>query len=239
VIKKKSIRPWYISFTALWKDAKNFEYLREMLFDDLGCLKHRPAHHLPVRKDEWHSTIFAVLRINGWDEKKYRSAEDNALTILRQLVSTCKTEIETLKASFTPFSLEAYELVCFDNGMAVQFRQTDGTLSKFRKTTENALSTRIKDYCNHINESPFGSEWQRVNDRSIVESLSDDLNKNQGGNAFGSVARSSHPDDVRVVRWRMAIGPIELTFKKLYLLQSDETLSNPLAIEKAELFEAT
>lgn len=230
--KNHFLRPWFLSVTALWQDAVGFNNLKKMLHNDLNLYELLPGHQISIRESSWHSTFFAICKINGWDSKKL-TAEENAISLLNEFTKKNQLLLEDFVNIYKEISIEAYELICFDSGSAIQFRDIDNSLLKFRESVKKILEIPIIELCDSKNESGFGKRWKDWNYGSLIDSLHSDTYKNSGGNAFGSVARSVNSNDANIIRWRQKFTPIVLKFNKLYLLHSDEMLTNRKAIETA------
>jgi hypothetical protein len=223
-------RPWFLSITAVWSHAEGFANLRSALLDSARLPDVLPAHHVLVRESGWHSTVFAVLRINGWDAST-GTAEEHALRLLEGLQGQGAI-VERLRKAFTPIRVEAHQVTCYDAGVSVQLRATDDALAAFRAQAWTILREPVLALCDVENATEHGESFRAKHGRCAVEPLLLDPNKNGGSNAFGSVARSPIQEEAMVVRWRRSIRPVQLEFPHIYLLHSDAAMTNPLAIER-------
>jgi len=207
-------RPWYLSFTAVWNSASHG-------FGELGTkcdgfVEVRPFHHTPVRREYWHFTVLPLLKVTTLPDGV--EAEEFALELLAQVGAFANP----IRVGTGPLRVKAYELKVFDSGTCVQFNSDDGSLSALRDSLREL-------YRNVVNEliAENGGFCTELEPRNA---------KNSGNTSWGSIARSLTPDG-NSVRWRILIDPpIEIVFDRIYLLVSDEFLSNPAAHDEGRRF---
>lgn len=210
-------RPWYVSFTAIWKLASSGYQALEAVCNDFSNM--RAFNHLPVEKQYWHFTILPLLRIEMIPDNVI--AQDLALSYLNGILRATKPD----KVLDSALCVQAYEVTVFDSGMCIQFKSKDGGLSALRDSLRGAYEQRV----NQLVSSENG----------VLTELEPRNTKNAGDNAYGSIARAL-TEEKNTVRWKKEINPpIDLCFENTYLLVSDQYLSNPAAHDDAhrEFFE--
>lgn len=221
-------RPWYLAVTALWSSAAGFPALRDTLVARLGVEGTLAAQHVLVPSSRWHSTVFAIARANGVLDPS--SAEEQVLELLRRLAT--QPLVEQIRAAFTPFELEAYELAGYDSSISVQFRTAEA-MALFRARLHDILDAPIRALLESWNDTPAARAWQQSHKVPLVESLLAEPVKNAGQKLFGSVARAASASEAAILRWQQPIGPFKLHFDRVYLVASDDALCNPLALDEA------
>lgn len=203
-------RPWFLSFTAIWKEAEDFNALREKSRVFLRCI---PFNHLPVKKDYWHCTVLPLLRTRKFLSGV--SAEDFMLSLCENIWDSFSPKV----VSLPPLRVEANSVIAFDLGTCIQFSSIDGSLKSIRDNLRNHTQAHIDQLLTR-------------ND-CLVSELEPPNRKNSGNDTYGSIARALTQESDSV-RWQLKIEPkISLRFMGIYLLASDEYLSNPSAHDNA------
>lgn len=209
-------RPWYVSVTVVWKELGNFPALRDAIWPFLRR-RRLPAHHVAVPCDSWHSTVFAVLRINRVPPE-YDTFGDFANQLFKRLRRYPSLK-QGLARRLKPLKLVAKEFRCHDDGTTVQFRKNDD-LKRLR------INLR-KFFRPHVNRL-IGSMVSADGTPPVVESLLDHREKSSGNKLYGSFVRSPSRADSSVLRWKKPIRPIvRLRCNRFHLLVSDDALTNP------------
>ncbi len=202
-------RPWFISFTAVWEEAKGFNLLRNFLQKKQIIKRHIPVNHLVVKKFCWHFTVLPLLRLTR--NSTETSAEDVMQSFLDSIWKGYFREDKTLPE----LVVEAYEIIAFDSGICMQFFSDDGSLGLIR----DKLRRDVGKYIDKLVTENY----------NLISELEPLNRKNSGNVAYGSIARAVTRES-NSIRWRVKIDPkIALQFRNIYLLISDEFLTNPYA----------
>mgnify|MGYP000025775976 CR=1 FL=1 len=201
------MRPWFLSFTAIWNHATaGYEHLNRVA---TGFLDQIPHHQLSVKEKFWHFSVLPLVRIIEFP--KVSTCEEYAFSILKKLVG----QRDLLAIPSSPLCVEACEIVSYDSGTAVQFKGIENCLALLR----DRLRASIKNDIDALLDGTVGISTELVPENP----------KNSGNKAFGSIARALTKED-NLIRWRQEFKqPILLSFETVYLLVSDEFLSNPYA----------
>lgn len=199
-------RPWYVSFTAILQEAEGFEKLRRICHDLLDNI---PFHHVPVKGEYWHFTVLPLFRAIKWPVDT--PAEEFIFNLLKHLERTLPMGTIELPE----FSVQAYEAVAFDSGTCIQFSGVENSLDKLREKLRDLTEEEVHRFV--------------TNHDGLVSELDPPSRKNKGNESYGSIARAlTH--EANSIRWRREIGSAAtLRFSRIYLLVSDEYLSNPYA----------
>ena len=213
-LQLKRPRPWFLSLTALWSDD---ERASQALDEALSLLDKQgvffPAHHIQVRREIRHITLFAIAKITN-SPCSDMPLREFAKELLAQLVITPELIRGLTDSLGTGIALDAYELRSYDDATVVQF-QSEDTLGEFRDNARTLLA------------DPIDTLRRRYPD-TLIEPLIHDCAKSRGTHAFGSVARSPSRSDLSALRWQRRFDkPISFRFKRIHLLTSDHALSNP------------
>ena len=211
-------RPWFISLTAIWRDADGYQKLRRRLESET---EYRPAsHHVRVRRSSWHSTVFALAEL-GPGANANQSASERGAKLLKELATT---ELCSALSRLAPFDVVADELSCYDSGTAVQF-SSDSDLGAMRDCIRKVVKEPVECL---LGSPPFATDG--------IESLCDDQKKSAGPHFYGSIARSPCTLDDSSLRWKRPLSPtVPLHFDRLHLLVSDQALTNPLIRSKTDV----
>jgi hypothetical protein len=220
-------RPFYVSITAIWECAvaDGFPYLRHRLSE---LVPQCPGHQVQIPQRSWHSTVFSLIAINRWPRNETGDVVASRMT--KAVFSKCGAEIQK---AFSGFTVEAHSLICFDSVTALQFRGIDSALTDFRESVRSKVN-------NHLNEivqeydgglpSTIDSEPQ-----SAAEVRTEiDKSKNVGVGMFGSIARAPGRNEPTAKRWSIDFSPPlpRLQFSTVFLLPSDDGLTNPGAFDR-------
>jgi hypothetical protein len=200
-------RPWYLSLTAIWEDATlGCDQLFNLCERYSGFI---PPYQLLVNRKHWHFTVLPLVRIVEFSSTA--SCEEYSRSLLVQLQRMWNHKKEV----FPLLNVEAYEVISYNTGTAVQFTSKDDSLSILRRRFREIISTHINDLIDKTKGT-------------FTELLPENI-KNSGNKAYGSIARAATEENKRI-RWRREFETaINMTFEKVYLLVSDESLSNPYA----------
>jgi hypothetical protein len=223
-------RPWYISLTAVWQDdAENLQKLNALV-----ASVRVPRHHLLIPENCRHCTVVAIMKING-----HPVGTENMRDFARRIFEPIRSNsglVNGLTAEFKFFTARAYEVRCFDNGTVVQFT-CDQHLEEFRRHARTFLDAPVSLSVKGHTNSEAGRSFREERGVELVESMLYDPSKNFGTKAFGSIARSPCRSDDSTERWCESLTGVELKFKKIHFLVSDEMLSNPRNSEEDALIE--
>jgi hypothetical protein len=196
-----------LSFTAIWEGAT-------LGCDQLIKLCERyssfiPPHQLLVNRRYWHFTVLPLVQIAEFSPTA--SCEEYSHSLLVQLQRAWNPKEEV----FPLLNVEAYEVISYNNGTAVQFLSKDDSLSILRKRFREIINNHVND----LIDKTTGTRTELLPENT----------KNSGNKAYGSIARAVTEENNRI-RWRREFEErISITFEKIYLLVSDEFLSNPYA----------
>ncbi len=205
-------RPWFLSLSALWADDAQGNDLLVGALRQLGFPSLLPYHHIEVRNEARHLTVFAILRINATPHTGY-TLRDYARDILSTL-SEDSALLARLNDAFRQLTLEADQVRVSDSGTTVQFRGNTA-LAELRAALGALLEDRV---ANLVETHPEG----------LLTSLVNDPHKSCGDHAFASIARSPLRWESRSELWSLPIEPpVTFTFRRIHLVTSDEALSNP------------
>jgi len=198
--------PWYISFTAIWQEAEGFDRLRTVcneLRDDISF------HHLPVKEDYWHFTVLPLLSARKWPA--FTPAESLMFSLFKNIDNSLSLD----GIDLPQLIVQAYEVVSFNSGTCIQFWGINNCLSKLRGKLRELAKAEI--------------ERLVTSHDGLVSKLDPPTLKNTGNKSYGSIARALTPED-NSIRWQRKIDPLAtLCFRSIYILVSDEYLSNPYA----------
>ena len=205
---KVAPRPWSLSITAKWHDAKNFDQLEKQLHK-LKIDHPLPYYHLPIPHESQHSTLLAVAEICEFPTGK--SAADHAEDIFSDFLLADPKLEKKLNKAFKPFTVQPARLKCYDDNTTIEFGENEEV-----KKLRDALRRILLDVFTAV-----------ARDRKGILSLLQDENKSRGKKFFGSIARSAHPSDLTQLRW---VEPLPdapaLNFEEVHFLVSDEGLTN-------------
>lgn len=206
------MRPWYFSVTAILGESgsEGWEKFKTVA---KRVLMQIPVHQIPVRPRSWHFTVFAMAKFQT--ETPPKTIEKYLVDLLGLIRNDIPDRLD--------FKLRVIlkEFICYDSGTCPQFEARDDVLTRMRCDLRVSLRGALK-------------RLQELS--SEIYSTLDDMNaKNSGNKAFGSIARSIVQPEALVERWKMPVqNPIELEFKRIHFLVSDEFLTNPAAFRDAE-----
>jgi hypothetical protein len=240
-------RPWYISLTAIWKEAENFDalakwsraLLRTWALQPSEALR-RAGNHVPIPRDSWHFTLLAIMKING-----YPGGTQNMRKFAGRIFQPVPSDnalVGDLRAGFKPFTAKLDRVRCFDDGTTLEF-ECGKALEDFRNHARRVLGAPVSSLVSLHTNSEAGRRFRETWGVPLVESTLDDPNKNYGMRAFGSIARSPFRSDRSVERWHEEFklndvnekAPPELKFSRIHLLISDEMLTNPRVPEAEDV----
>lgn len=213
-------RPWFLSLSIAWSSSPDFEALRRVLDTDDLLAESLPFHQFTIRPSRWHATAFAIAQFDSVAGAP--TAEEFALTQLRRLAGPDDVLVERLRDCFAAFELEAHALHGYDAVTSVQLRSLE----------DPSPLAALRDRFRGVLEAPTLALLDDLRRAGVsARSLLDDANKNRGGAAYGSVARSP-ASEVGVRRWRREIPATRMRFDRVYLVCSDEALCNPSALSQ-------
>jgi hypothetical protein len=231
--KSQPARPWYISLTAIWHEAKNFKSLRTFIRKSRLYSK-KAGNHVLIPQDSWHFTVLAIIRINGHPPgtQDMRAFAGRVFQSIRSNSSL----IERLRSAFVRFRFvaSAYEVRCYDRSLALQF-ECDEALGTLRDEARDILGVPVFRLIRLHTISEVGRRFISEFGVPLIESILDDPNKNYGSKAFGSIARSPCQSGSDAKRWCEKFAEVPLKFEKIHLLISDEMLTNPRTPEKEDV----
>ena len=217
-------RPWYLSLTAKWVEAEGFSDLKQILVDYMKRFP-PPSHHVLVPEPSWHSTVFAILKIN--DKPIDVDSESKYATTLFEHLLTTTDLVDNIRQVFRPLQMTAQELKFFNDGTTVQFKSNEqlrGFRDSVRPLFESPVEALINDSVGGASNSPF------------LECLLRHKYKSCGAKFYGSVARSPSSQDKSSPRRTVRLPGTTLTFRRIHLLVSDDALTNPLCPGKNDFF---
>ncbi len=202
-----SPRPWFLSLTAKWAEAEGFASLSSGI---RGILTNHglPTHHLPVAESSWHSTIYALLTIEG------TQPDGTAPSALApQLFQELRAAIPFLRraAAVLPLAIQPHTLQAFDDGTTIQFEDHSG-LAELRAALRPLIEPSV---------------MRAIGAHQATKHLLDNTSKSNGSRIFGSIARSPSRSDGPHLRWRVTLPSLPpLQFRTMHFLVSDDTLTN-------------
>jgi hypothetical protein len=175
-------------------------------------LLRKPFHLMELAKKFWHFTVLPLVRIE--DAPPEESMEEFAVRLLEESRQT----IGSLLLS-RPIVAQLTEWRCYDSGLCPQFESFDGSLNEVRDNLRESLKKTHDRLASH---------------KGVESELKERSGKNSGNKCFGSIARAMSPSYTAAIRWKQeAQEKIEIRFEEVYLLVSDEYLSNPCAHDAA------
>ncbi len=215
-------RPWYISLTAVWKEAKNFPDLLKLVTRTNAS---RPAgNHVHMPQGCWHFTVLAIMKLSGCP-----GGTPNMREFAGRVFEPIRRDnaiVKALQKGFKGFAAEVYEVRCTDKGMTLQFECKE-PLEDFRNHARRVLGAPVSALVGLHTNSETGRRFREAWGVPLVESILDDPKKNYGTQAFGSIARSPCRSECDIERWREPLERVALKFDRIHLLVSDEMLTNP------------
>jgi hypothetical protein len=198
------MRPYYISVTAMLEQHDDFQRAIRKI------LPRRPFHQLPVKKKHMHFTLLPLVKIT--ESPSCEPMENFAVRLLDE----CRPADDSIVLS-EPITISLNEWHCYDSGLCPQFESSDKSLGNARESLREALKK--------IHDRLIAYKW-------IDSDLKERNAKNSGNKCFGSVARAMCPGYEAKIRWKEKVEPkIDLKIHTVYLLVSDEYLSNQSAHE--------
>jgi len=204
--QKSNRRPYFFSVTALLSDPRFVKAAEEIL-----TLK--PFHQIAVENKFWHFTVLPLVKIE--DSPVAETMEEYAL----RLFDESQPSIGKVTLS-RPIHIQLYEWHCYDSGLCPQFKSTDGSLNEVRDNLRESLKKTHDRLASH---------------KGVESELKERNGKNSGDRCFGSIARAMCEAYPAEIRWKQkAVEEIEIQFDEVYLLVSDEYLSNPCAHNPAK-----
>ena len=227
-------RPWYLAIVAVWERAEGFEPLRAALLDALGLVDMLPSHQPLLRRGAWHSTLFALLQINSWDNH-VQTGEEYSRALLQRLHREHDDIVPRLAQVLSPIEVEVSEVVCYDSATSVHVKAVSEALRTFRMEAQDILLKPVVAVCHKENDTGYARGWNAEHGRKMLEPLLLDPSKNSGSRSYCSVARSTYPGDSPVLRWRRPLPPLTLIFRELALISLDAAMTNPGPLEGAIL----
>jgi hypothetical protein len=216
-------RPWYISLTAVWKDAANYPNPNDLIAA-LRVPSQLAGNHVLIPQHCWHFTVLAIMKLNGQPD-----GTQNIRVFAGRIFEPIRSDkalLGTLRGGFRPFTAKVDEVRCYDDGMVLQF-ECGEPLKGFRNHARTALDGPVSVLVSRHTNSEAGRRFKEEWGVELVESILDDPNRNYGTRAFGSIARSPCRSDGSTERWREQLDGVDLVFREIRLLVSDEMLTNP------------
>jgi len=210
-------RPWYLSVTAIWSYANSGYEGMKAEFDKY--LNRIPFSHKVVPESFRHFTVLPLIRITKWPVEE--TGEDIALNYLSEF----RNIMEACEKQFNKIMVKPLEVKSYDSGTTIQFESVDNSVSLLREEMKNIFNELI---VNIANDNP-----------NIYSEIEHENAKNTGNITYGSISRS-YSNEGHALRWRMPIPNDQIIeFNKVFLLASDQFLSNPAAHNEKDRLEIT
>lgn len=164
-----------LSLTAVWQDDEvNYAKLKDLLAKQ-GATSWLAGNHVLMPDRCRHFTVLAIMKLNGHPDGVEKMREFAGRVF--EAVGSDEDLRRALRDKFRPFTAEAYEVRCFDGGIALQFK-CGNALKDFRNRARTILDAPVSALVRLRTKSEAGRRFRKEWGVRRVESILDDLNKN-------------------------------------------------------------